>query len=66
MLTNIAKTDSHEVADLMSHRRIRHVPVMDENGLVVGLISIGDINAHRVSNYEVALQQVEDYMHRRS
>ena len=55
-----------EVADLMSHRRIRHVPVMDENGLVVGLISIGDINAHRVSNYEVALQQVEDYMHRRS
>jgi CBS domain-containing protein len=55
-----------EVADVMRFRRIRHVPVVDADGSVVGLVSIGDINAHRVCNCEVALHQVEDYIHRRA
>lgn len=55
-----------DVAEVMRFRRIRHVPVVAADGTVAGLVSIGDINAHRVSNCETALHQVEDYIHRRA
>ncbi len=55
-----------DVAELMRSRRIRHVPVVDAEGLVVGLVSIGDVNACRYSRCEVALHQVEDYIWRRA
>lgn len=55
-----------DVAELMRRRRIRHVPVVDAEGFVVGLVSIGDVNACRYSRCEVALHQVEDYIWRRA
>jgi CBS domain-containing protein len=55
-----------EIADVMRLRRIRHVPVIDDDGSVAGLVSIGDINAHRATDCEIALHQVEDYIYRRS
>jgi CBS domain-containing protein len=55
-----------DVAELMRSRRIRHVPIVDAEGFVVGLVSIGDMNAWRYSRCEVALHQVEDYVWRRA
>jgi len=55
-----------EVADLIRRRRIRHVPVIDALDDVVGLVSIGDVNARRFSSCEVALHQIEDYVFRRA
>jgi signal-transduction protein with cAMP-binding, CBS, and nucleotidyltransferase domain len=54
------------VGDLMHRRRIRHVPAVDADGSVMGLVSIGDLNAHRYNSCEAALHQVEDYIHRRA
>lgn len=51
-----------EVADLMRRRRVRHVPVVDEDEMLVGLVSIGDINAHRFSVCATELVQVRDYI----
>lgn len=59
-------TSVEEVSDLMRSRRIRHVPVVDGDGGVVGLVSIGDVNACRFTSCEVALHQVEDYIYRRA
>lgn len=59
-------TSVEEVGDLMHRRRVRHVPVVDGEGAVVGLVSIGDLNAHRFNSCAVALHQVEDYIHRRA
>lgn len=56
----------NDVAELMRSRRIRHVPVLDPQGDVAGVVSIGDINAHRFACCETALHQVEDYIHRRA
>ena len=55
-----------EVADLIRRRRIRHVPVIDALDDVVGLVSIGDVNARRFASCEVALHQIEDYVFRRA
>lgn len=58
-------TPVDEVAEIMRRERIRHVPVVAGDA-VVGMVSIGDINAHRFNHCEAALHQVEDYIHRRA
>ncbi|NDC62915.1 MAG: CBS domain-containing protein [Planctomycetia bacterium] len=55
-------TAVEDLGELMRRRRIRHVPVVDDDGLVVGLVSMGDVNAHRFNHCEIALHQVEDYI----
>ena len=43
-LTTALPTDELETAmRLMTHHRVRHLPVMDDNGRLFGIISIGDI-----------------------
>jgi len=51
-----------EVADVMRSRRVRHVPVVDAGNRVVGLVSIGDVNAHRFAACATELVQVRDYI----
>ena len=55
-----------EIAELMRSHRVRHLPVLDADGDVIGVVSIGDVNAHRFACCETALHQVEDYIHRRA
>lgn len=59
-------TPIDDVAELMRGRRIRHVPIVTGEGFVVGLVSIGDVNACRFSRCEMTLHQVEDYVWRRA
>jgi CBS domain-containing protein len=51
-----------EVADLMRRRRIRHVPIVNTDESVVGVVSIGDINAHRFAACATELVQVQAYI----
>jgi CBS domain-containing protein len=60
------ETPIDEVGEIMRRQRVRHLPVVDGDGLVVGLVSIGDVNAQRFTSCEIALHQVEDYIHRRA
>lgn len=55
-----------DVADLMRQHRVRHVPVVDAHDEVVGIVSIGDVNARRFASCELALQQMEEYVYRRA
>lgn len=55
-----------EVAELMRVRRVRHMPVVDANENMLGVVSIGDINAHRVGQCEVILNSLEHYVYRRA
>src|SRR6476660_7038824 len=38
-------TDLNEARTAMKNRRIRHLPVVDDQGKLQGLVSIGDLNA---------------------
>ena len=47
---------------LMTERRIRHVPVIDGAGMLIGIISIGDVVKSRIDQLEVDRQQLEAYI----
>jgi CBS domain-containing protein len=47
---------------MMTARRIRHVPVTNESGSLVGIISIGDVVKARLGQLEHENDQLYDYI----
>jgi CBS domain-containing protein len=56
------ETDLDEASRIMRDRRIRHLPVCDEDGRLLGIISIGDLNAYHASAQEAHIHFLHDYM----
>ncbi|GAB4521973.1 MAG: CBS domain-containing protein [Parvularculaceae bacterium] len=46
----------------MTRGRFRHVPVVDESGALVGLVSIGDIVKHRIAETEKEAEALKQYI----
>lgn len=56
------ETDLEEVKSVMMNRRIRHLPVCDDDGQVVGMVSIGDVNAWEAAGAESTIGFLSDYI----
>ncbi len=55
-------TDSVLAAlSLMTHRRIRHLPVV-ESGRLIAIVSIGDLVKHRIDRIEADAAAMRDYI----
>lgn len=54
-------TDALKALSLMTRRRIRHLPVMDD-AKMVGFVSIGDLVKHRMEIIEAEAQQMREYI----
>ena len=50
----------------MRTHRIRHLPVVGPEGQLVGVLSIGDLNAHLANDQEVTLHFLNEYLHGRT
>jgi CBS domain-containing protein len=50
-----------DLARLMTDRRVRHVPVV-EDGVLVGIVSIGDVVKARLDELEAERAQLVDYI----
>ncbi len=53
--------DVEEIKRLMTEKRIRHVPVF-ENGALVGLVSIGDIVKHQLTDLSTENEMLRNYI----
>jgi len=50
---------------VMSHKRIRHLPVV-EDGKLVGLVSMGDLMALQVAEKQAFIEDLYQYLHGRT
>jgi CBS domain-containing protein len=55
-------TSTHQCMALMSEKKIRHLPVIDKDGTVLGMISIRDIMDDIIADHEETIAQLENYI----
>ena len=48
---------------VMTERRARHLPVVDDRSHLIGIISIGDVVRDRVDELQTETQVLHDYIH---
>jgi CBS domain-containing protein len=65
MTSEVASCDPHDSVDvlmrLMTDRRIRHVPVVTD-GVLHGIVSIGDVVKSRIGELEFERDQLNNYV----
>jgi CBS domain-containing protein len=60
-----AETDIDDASRIMTDKRIRHLPVVSDDGQLLGLVSIGDLNAWHASSQEQTIHFLSDYIYGR-
>ncbi|NMM85254.1 histidine kinase [Rhodococcus sp. SRB_17] len=61
MFTCVPADSVDSIAAIMTERRIRHVPVI-ENGSLLGIVSIGDVVKSRIDELQSERDQLESYI----
>jgi CBS domain-containing protein len=59
------QTSLEEARGTMKNRRIRHLPVVSGDNQLLGLISIGDLNAHQATAQEQTIHLLQEYLYGR-
>jgi CBS domain-containing protein len=59
------ETTVEECMSIITERRIRHLPVADEGGEVVGLVSIGDVVKFNSTQQTAQIRYLTDYINAR-
>ena len=62
VVTASDQADVAELMQVMTERRIRHIPVLDESGALAGLVSIGDVVKNRMDELEAERSALMDYV----
>ena len=58
-------TPLDEARGAMKNRRVRHLPLVDGDNRLQGLISIGDLNAYEASSQEQTIFLLQEYLYGR-
>ena len=61
VFTCVPETTLDECAEIMSSRRVRHLPVVGADGLR-GIVTSGDVLARRVAESEATIEYMNSYM----
>jgi len=66
MLVCNLTTSVEEARSVMKNRRVRHLPVVDDQERLVGIVSIGDLNAFDANAQEQTLHVLQEYIYGRT
>jgi CBS domain-containing protein len=58
-------TTLEEARGVLKNRRIRHLPVLDGDEQLLGVISIGDLNAFEANDHERTIFVLQEYIYGR-
>lgn len=61
-VTCTAETPIDDLRRVMRQRRVRHIPVIDSEGVAVGLVSIGDLNAYESRSLHDTVAYLEEFI----
>jgi CBS domain-containing protein len=62
--TGTSADDLADMASTMTELRVRHVPIVDDDGRLAAIVSIGDIVKQRLSELQSERDQLRDYITR--
>ena len=66
MKENVCYVEPHQTVDeamaLMTEKRVRYLPVLNEQKKVLGIISIGDLVKETIADQAFVIQQLEHYI----
>ena len=63
VMTCRPETELDEARRTLMQRRVRHLPVVDSDERVCGMISIGDLNAWELEGQDCKIQALEAYLY---
>jgi len=55
-----------DARSVMRNKRIRHLPVVGTDGKIVGMVSIGDLNAWSLADGEATIHYMSEYIYGRA
>jgi CBS domain-containing protein len=58
-------TELDDISAIMQQKRVRHLPVCDSEGDLLGMISIGDVNAQHATHQEATITYLNEYLYGR-
>jgi CBS domain-containing protein len=62
VFTCAAQDEVSAIMATMTHRRIRHIPVVERDGQLCGIISIGDVVKHRIDEIQMEADSMREYI----
>jgi len=62
VVTCTAETSIEELMNTMTEMRIRHIPVVDEAGALLSIVSIGDVVKAHITNLDSERKVLRDYI----
>lgn len=59
-------TSLQEARAVMRNHRVRHLPILSDQGELLGLVSLGDLNAWDLDGQEMTIRYLHDYIYGRA
>jgi CBS domain-containing protein len=66
LVVGVPEDDIDYIAGVITNKRVRHIPIIDENRKLCGLISIGDIVKAKMKQAEIHVRYLTEYITGRS
>ena len=62
VVTSRGGETTQQLMEIMTEGRFRHVPVVDDGGRLVGIVSVGDVVKATIGQLEVEKEALEEYV----